>query len=109
MTEKYLAQPDLDFIAQVKGLGGETLKKCYQWYINLEKKHKPLSLIFHNIEFLILILITSIFYNIFLFILIGSLFHLITDIIYLVLTDRVGTKELLLTRYLLTKDKSKYL
>jgi len=30
MTEKYLAQPDLGFIAQVKGLGGETLKKCYQ-------------------------------------------------------------------------------
>ena len=30
MTEKYLAQPDLDFIAQVKSLGGETLKKCYQ-------------------------------------------------------------------------------
>ena len=30
MTEKYLAQPDLGFIAQVIGLGGETLKKCYQ-------------------------------------------------------------------------------
>ena len=30
MTEKYLAQPDLDFIAQVRGFGGETLKKCYQ-------------------------------------------------------------------------------
>lgn len=30
MTEKYLAQPDLDFIAQVRSLGGETLKKCYQ-------------------------------------------------------------------------------
>jgi quinone-modifying oxidoreductase, subunit QmoC len=30
MTEKYLAQPDLDFIAQVRGLGGKTLKKCYQ-------------------------------------------------------------------------------
>ncbi len=30
MTEKYLAQPDLGFIAQVRGLGGETLKKCYQ-------------------------------------------------------------------------------
>ncbi|WP_457552675.1 quinone-interacting membrane-bound oxidoreductase complex subunit QmoC [Desulfobacula sp.] len=30
MTEKYLAQPDLDFIALVRGLGGETLKKCYQ-------------------------------------------------------------------------------
>ncbi|MFU8768352.1 MAG: quinone-interacting membrane-bound oxidoreductase complex subunit QmoC [Desulfotignum sp.] len=30
MTETYLAQPDLEFIAQVRGLGGETLKKCYQ-------------------------------------------------------------------------------
>ena len=30
MTEKYLAQPDLGFIAQVRSLGGETLKKCYQ-------------------------------------------------------------------------------
>ncbi len=30
MTEKYLAQPDLDFIAQIRTLGGETLKKCYQ-------------------------------------------------------------------------------
>jgi quinone-modifying oxidoreductase subunit QmoC len=30
MSEKYLAQPDLDFIAQVRELGGETLKKCYQ-------------------------------------------------------------------------------
>jgi len=30
MTEKYLAQPDLDFIAQLRSLGGETLKKCYQ-------------------------------------------------------------------------------
>ena len=30
MTETYLAQPDLDFIAKVKALGGETLKKCYQ-------------------------------------------------------------------------------
>lgn len=30
MTEKYIAQPDLDFISQVRGLGGDTLKKCYQ-------------------------------------------------------------------------------
>ncbi|OQY52960.1 MAG: heterodisulfide reductase [Desulfobacteraceae bacterium 4572_89] len=30
MTVKYLAQPDLEFIAQIKGLGGDTLKKCYQ-------------------------------------------------------------------------------
>lgn len=30
MSEKYLVQPDLGFIAQLRGLGGETLKKCYQ-------------------------------------------------------------------------------
>ena len=30
MAEKYLAQPDLNFIAQIRELGGETLKKCYQ-------------------------------------------------------------------------------
>lgn len=30
MTQTYTAQPDLDFISQVRGLGGETLKKCYQ-------------------------------------------------------------------------------
>jgi quinone-modifying oxidoreductase subunit QmoC len=30
MTEQYIAQPDLDFIAQLRELGGETLKKCYQ-------------------------------------------------------------------------------
>ncbi len=30
MTTKYLAQPDLGFIAQIRGLGGDTLKKCYQ-------------------------------------------------------------------------------
>ncbi|MCA1792484.1 MAG: quinone-interacting membrane-bound oxidoreductase complex subunit QmoC [Desulfotignum sp.] len=30
MTQTYLAQPDLGFIAQLRGLGGDTLKKCYQ-------------------------------------------------------------------------------
>ncbi|MEH0022409.1 MAG: quinone-interacting membrane-bound oxidoreductase complex subunit QmoC [Desulfobacter sp.] len=30
MSAKYLAQPDLGFIAEVRGLGAETLKKCYQ-------------------------------------------------------------------------------
>ncbi len=30
MTEKYLVQPDLKFIDEVVGLGGDTLKKCFQ-------------------------------------------------------------------------------
>ncbi|HKK90206.1 MAG TPA: quinone-interacting membrane-bound oxidoreductase complex subunit QmoC [Desulfobacteraceae bacterium] len=30
MSEKYLAQPDLGFIDEITGLGGDTLKKCFQ-------------------------------------------------------------------------------
>lgn len=30
MTEKYLAEPDLGFIREVTGLGGDSLKKCFQ-------------------------------------------------------------------------------
>ncbi len=30
MTDKYLVEPDIDFLNEVVGLGGDTLKKCYQ-------------------------------------------------------------------------------
>lgn len=30
MSANYIPQPDLEFIAEIRGLGGETLKKCYQ-------------------------------------------------------------------------------
>jgi len=30
MTERRLLEPDMDFVKQVIGLGGDTLKKCYQ-------------------------------------------------------------------------------
>lgn len=30
MTDKYLIEPDINFINEVVGLGGDTLKKCFQ-------------------------------------------------------------------------------
>ena len=39
MSEKYLAQPDLDFIHEVIGLGGDTLKKCFQCAIGQATEH----------------------------------------------------------------------
>jgi len=30
MTDRYLVEPDMDFVKEVVGLGGDTLKKCFQ-------------------------------------------------------------------------------
>ena len=30
MTDKYLVEPDVNFIKEIVGLGGDTLKKCFQ-------------------------------------------------------------------------------
>jgi len=43
------------------------------------KQYKKAFMIFHGIEFITLLIILSFFYNIFFFILIGVLFHLIID------------------------------
>jgi len=30
MTDKYLIEPDVDFVKEIIGLGGDTRKKCLQ-------------------------------------------------------------------------------
>lgn len=84
--------------------------KAYTWLRNLPKNHKPIVDIFHTIEFLVFIVILSFIWIPFLFILIGLVFHSIFDLIDLMSRSlRVyNNREFLLTRYLLTKDKSKY-
>lgn len=84
------------------------LKRASNWKVYLSKKHKPIMHIFHTIEFIILIIILSFFWNIFLFILIGMLFHSILDIIDLIYRKVINIREFSLIRYLI-RDKINYL
>jgi len=88
-----------------------SLTKSYLWMKNLPKIHKPKLDIFHTIEFLIFIGVLSLIYNLFLFVLLGLLFHSTVDVIDLMSKGLKSCKnrEFLLTRYLSTKDKGKYL
>lgn len=63
---------------------------AYRWFLSFQKlKKKPKFLcIFHTIEFFILMILLSLKYQIFQFILIGALFHLCLDI-----TDSIIRKE----------------
>lgn len=85
------------------------LKRAYFWHKNLPKNHKPLTQIFHVIEFLLLIFILSFFYEFFLFVFIGLIFHSIVDLAEMLnrKSARLG-REFFLLRYLLAKDKKKY-
>ncbi len=85
-----------------------SLKKAFYFHKNLPINHKPVMHIFHNIEFLAIISILSYFYNIFLFILIGILFHLILDLIAMLHEKHIG-REFSLIRYIISRDKTKYL
>ena len=84
------------------------LKKAYFWHKNLPKKRKPIMHIFHSIEFIVLVAILSFYFNIFLFILIGMLFHSILDIIDLSYRKQLQVREFSLIKYILS-NKKKYL
>jgi len=86
-----------------------SLKNAYSHLKKIHfKKHKPTMMIFHTIEFLIFIAILSFYFDIFIFIFIGMLFHSITDIIFFIYGKILYDREFSLIRYLLTKDKNKY-
>ena len=71
------------------------LKRAYGWFKEFSKKYQKLSkkqktvykrsiIIFHGIEFFILIILLSFYYKIFLFILIGISFHILLDFISII-------------------------
>lgn len=83
-----------------------SLKKAYN-FLKAMDKAKPMMMIFHTFEFLLLILILAFFYDFFLFILIGMLFHSLLDVIDLKYNKELHLREFILLRYLFS-DKSKY-
>jgi hypothetical protein len=96
------------------------LKKAYFWFkekrkkwLELSKKerekHRRAYLIFHSIEFWMLLLFLSFFNKIFLFILLGVLFHMIFDYIEIFyVKEKFYFKLSLIWIYLKNKDKKHF-
>jgi len=82
------------------------LKKAY-FYLKEINLSKPLFMIFHTIEFLLLIFLISFLWEGFLFILIGMLFHSVLDIVQMAHDNELQYREFFFTCYLLS-DKSNY-
>ena len=83
------------------------LKKAYYWHKALPKNHKPIMHILHTIEFTIFIAILAYFFNIFLFIFIGMLFHSSLDVIDMFYNKKTRCREFSLIRYLILKKRNK--
>jgi len=81
------------------------LKRLYFWHKALGRTHKTMMHIFHSIEFIIFIVILSFYFNFFLFILIGMVFHSILDIFDLIYSRKWGCREFSLIRFLILKRK----
>ena len=70
-----------------------------------KKKHKTMLHIFHTLEFIALTFILSFFWQGFLFIFIGMIFHSSLDIGDLIYHKHYGAREHFLIRYLILKKK----
>ncbi len=85
-------------------MGYQQLKKDRSGY---DKNPLKVLHIFHTVEFLIIVLILSYFWNGFLFLLIGMVFHILLDMVEMVYSGFFYSREYFLTRYLIN-DKKKY-
>ncbi|PIN77163.1 hypothetical protein COV15_02885 [Candidatus Woesearchaeota archaeon CG10_big_fil_rev_8_21_14_0_10_34_12] len=85
------------------------LKKAYYWHKAIIYDHKPIVQTFHTVEFLILILLLSFIWKLFIFVFIGMIFHSAVDIIDIYSkVHKLSPREFFLTRYFLTTDKTRY-
>ena len=82
------------------------LKNAYNYLKKLsENLKKPIIMIFHTIEFLILVFILCFLWGGFYFVLIGMVFHSISDLLYFGHKNMLYVREFSLIRYLILKDK----
>jgi hypothetical protein len=71
-----------------------SLRRAYFYLKSLgRKKHKKHLMIFHTLEFILIIGVLSLFFPIFFFLLIGILFHSLLDIIDLTKRDMLSCRE----------------
>jgi len=82
-----------------------SLKRAFNWHVKTKDKSKyiPFMHIFHTIEFIILLSILSFFFEIFLFFLIGILFHSILDLISMFYDHSFNEREYSLIFYIFKK------
>ena len=82
------------------------LKNAYNYLKKLgENLKKPIIMIFHTIEFLILIFVLSFLWRGFYFILVGMIFHSISDLLYFGHKNMLYVREFSLIRYLVLRKK----
>ena len=75
------------------------LKDSYKFYIE-NTKYKDVLHIFHTIEFLILVILLTLYFRFFLFILIGIGLHYILDAIYTITHKKYGKRAVSLIMWL---------
>jgi hypothetical protein len=80
------------------------LKNAYYYLKNLKDK-RPGMMLFHTVEFLLLVFLLSFFWDGFLAILVGMVFHSFLDIISLAYENKLHLREFSFIRYLSIKRK----